>query len=144
MCNSTYKPRSNCRYNSCLLEGGFSFYRLGCCRKPRFLLTATVSNAGETLLYTGNALGTTFVRRHNTIWQCIVSHTANAEKVPPSTRTGSIYWKQAELCGKTLQSCKCRFQAIPTSNSADNQAPSGEKNTNIILPFGAFPGASKY
>lgn len=114
---------------------------------PASYLQPAISSAGETLLYTGNALGTTFVRRHNTIWQCTTSHTANAGKEPPNPallNTGSIYWVQAELCGKTLQSCKCRFQAIPASTSADNQAPSGEKNTNIILPFGAFPGSSKY
>lgn len=104
----------------------------------------TNSDNSEVLIYSPN-----YVKHNNTIWQCIGEHTSAADKAPPNpTTTGvkqtSPYWRQFELCGKTLQSCKCRFQATPISNSSANQPPSATKNTNIILPFGAFPGSSKY
>lgn len=43
------------------------------------------------------------------------------------------YWKRIDLCGKTLNSCKIRFQY--NGSSLDQDRP---------LPFGGFPGSKKY
>ena len=57
------------------------------------------------------------------IWQAIYP----AQSKLPSE--GSRYWKRIDLCGKTLSSCKVRF----------NQ----DNNRVTPLPFGAFPGTRK-
>jgi lambda family phage minor tail protein L len=73
-----------------------------------------------------------------TVWKCIIASIGNA----PST--DSIYWEKADICGKKLSSCKCRFQFSPANSSIDNSVPSLNKNTGKILPFGAFIGSMKF
>lgn len=62
------------------------------------------------------------------IWESIKNPTG-VNAVPTE---GSRYWKRIDICGKTLNSCKIRFQG-----------PDGE-NRLIPLPFGGFPGARKF
>jgi lambda family phage minor tail protein L len=81
------------------------------------------------------------VKHSDTIWRCIVAHASVSDKSPVHT---SVYWVIAEVCGKQLSSCKCRFQFVPAVFTADNQAPSGFKNTARKLPFGGFPGSAKF
>lgn len=76
----------------------------------------------------------TYTRRDNHIWKCLVA-TSNIEPTP-----GSEYWKRVDYCGKTLNSCKVRFQFTPTSEGA----PAAAKDTSRVLPFGAFPGSVKF
>jgi hypothetical protein len=76
-----------------------------------------------------------------TIWKSIQAHTASATIFPEKK---SNYWVREDSCGKTLQSCKCRFGFIPVANSANNEAPKSEKNTAARLPFGSFPGTMKF
>lgn len=83
-----------------------------------------------------------------TVWYCIKAHNSKTVGTIPSLT--SKYWRREELCGKTLNSCKCRFQGSPrrTSNSspyfnAAEQPPSGRKHTSLALPFGAFIGTEK-
>ena len=45
------------------------------------------------------------------------------------------YWKRIDLCGKTLSSCKIRFQGNSSDTTLDQDQP---------LPFGGFPGSKKY
>lgn len=73
-----------------------------------------------------------------TVWECVKASTGNAPAA------GSVYWERGDLCGKTLDSCKCRFQFIPQSLGSANQAPSTTKNTSKALPFGAFIGSMKF
>ena len=47
---------------------------------------------------------------------------------PPETN--AAYWKRVDICGKTLQSCKARFD--PTNTELPG------------LPFGAFPATRKF
>jgi lambda family phage minor tail protein L len=95
-----------------------------------------------------------------TIWRCKKSHTSgNADILRP--RFTSPYWERAELCGKTLESCKLRYQAtrlFPRPNSSFDGAADWEfskpgyktrpnyaiLNNTIALPFGAFPGTVKF
>lgn len=76
------------------------------------------------------------VRYDGKIWRCLVSGSNN------TPRTDSVYWTRVDYCGKTLESCKCRFQVEP--HASNNQIPSARKNTKNLLPFGGFPGSVKF
>ena len=73
-----------------------------------------------------------------TVWKCITAGTGNT----PST--SSSYWEKGDVCGKTLDSCKCRFQYVPYSAASANQVPTTNKDTAKPLPFGAFIGSKKF
>lgn len=64
------------------------------------------------------------VQYDNKIWRCVrnVSAGKTPDKFP-------AYWTRIDLCGKTINSCKIRFQ---------------NSNTNAPLPFGGFPGSRKF
>jgi lambda family phage minor tail protein L len=75
-----------------------------------------------------------YVKSGNNIWKALRSST-NISPV-----TGSLYWTRVDYCGKTLNSCKCRFQFRPTNDGV----ASAIKETDKVLPFGAFPGSVKF
>ena len=75
----------------------------------------------------------------DTIWKCIAPTSACQNQSPSYT---SKHWVRAELCGKTLNSCKCRFQGTPVSYTSTDSAPSATKDTKNVLPFGSFPTAA--
>ena len=85
--------------------------------------------------YTTNATPeqSDYVEYSNTIWRCVVSQTNN---IPAIT---SRVWVRGDICGKTLDSCKNRFQFIPIAGN-----PKNELNTTKTLPFGAFIGSDKF
>ena len=84
------------------------------------------------------ALGA-YVRSSNTIWKSM--HNNNLNNTPAH---GTGHWVQEEVCGKTLQSCKARYGAVPVVQTSANQSPSGRTNKAARLPFGSFPGTLKY
>ena len=96
--------------------------------------TYTTYSSGTT--YTYNSDDHQYVESGNTIWRLARTSTGNT----PSA--DSIYWVRGDVCGKILDSCKCRFQWQPKSGSTT--VPSFEKDTSIAMPFGAFPGSEKY
>lgn len=72
---------------------------------------------------------------HTEIWEAIravPAETSNGQHNPTTSRT---YWKRLDVCGKTLNSCKIRFQG---NNSNE------DLNTSFALPFGGFPGAKQF
>ena len=73
-----------------------------------------------------------------TIFKCLIGNTGQA----PGNR--SRYWTRADICGKSLTSCKSRFQAVPADLDIVDYGPAGTRNTSHTLPFGAFPGSAKY
>jgi len=77
----------------------------------------------------------------NTIWRAITAHVSDANNTP---KNKSKFWVREDMCGKTLNSCKCRFQAIVTDNSVAGSPPSSKKDTRSTLPFGSFPGTAKF
>jgi len=80
-----------------------------------------------------------YVRYGNNIWRCSTSHESSlAEGRIPTTN--SRWWSREDYCGKTLKSCKARFQASATANGV----VSARRNTTVKLPFGAFPGSAKF
>lgn len=76
-----------------------------------------------------------------TVWKCLIDNDFNNPQTPS---TDSIYWEKGDVCGKTLNSCKCRFQFVPANSSSANSVPSTEKDTSKVLPFGAFIGSMKF
>jgi lambda family phage minor tail protein L len=69
--------------------------------------------------------------------------------VPTNTppEENSIYWSRFDLCGKTITSCKVRFQAqpqLPSQSDGSKFVPSQAFNTERSLPFGGFPGTAKF
>ena len=75
-----------------------------------------------------------------TVWTCIAGHVNQA----PTTTSGRIYWRRGDVCGKSLSSCKSRFQAVPANKDVDDYGPSAKYNTAHTLPFGAFPASGSY
>ena len=54
------------------------------------------------------------------------------------------FWIDGDLCGKTLNSCKKRFQATEDSSTYTNSIVSRTENvTQQQLPFGGFPGVKQ-
>tara|TARA_B100001245_G_scaffold28578_1_gene18505 strand:- start:704 stop:1834 length:1131 start_codon:yes stop_codon:yes gene_type:complete len=85
--------------------------------------------------------GTQYVENSNTIWKLLITHTSATAKAPVAN---SKYWLRAEICGKMLSSCKCRFQFVPYDADDDYSHPKADLNSNVALPFGGFPGTSKF
>jgi lambda family phage minor tail protein L len=96
--------------------------------------TAWTSSTGP---YTYDEDDHTYVEYNDTIWRAV-----RDTPVAQTPVIGSNYWVRGDLCGKILNSCKCRFQFQP--DSGNNNLPSTDKNTEKILPFGGFPGSEKY
>ena len=82
----------------------------------------------------------------------IVLHTANSltfawkAKLTHSGETPGFneYWKRADECGKTLESCSKRFGFEPADISSATSLPTSSINTTVVLPFGAYPGAKNF
>ena len=91
---------------------------------------ATAYSAGDFVQY-----GTSGVE---TVWKCLVGNTGET----PANR--SRYWTRADVCGKSLNSCKARFQAKPASVDDASKGPASSRDTGHTMPFGAFPGSAKY
>ena len=71
------------------------------------------------------------------IWKTKVTQTGNTPEF-------GDFWKRADECGKTLESCSKRFGFEPASVSSATSLPTTNINTTVILPFGAFPGAKNF
>lgn len=82
------------------------------------------------------------VLKDGVVWRATVAHTSNNDNAPEA---GAAFWVRADFCGKLLQSCKIRYQAVgATTATGNNFIPSTELSTKAILPFGAFPGTRKF
>lgn len=83
------------------------------------------------------------VKYDNKIWQA--NNDLSAGNTPDSSLSA---WTRIDLCGKTLASCKCRFQGTRigyTSSSTGIAVPSAAKSlTRGTLPFGGFPASVKF
>ena len=72
---------------------------------------------------------------HTEIWEAIRAVPAETSNGQHNPTTSRAYWKRLDVCGKTLNSCKIRFQG----NNSDETL-----NTSFALPFGGFPGAKQF
>tara|TARA_B100001094_G_scaffold124976_1_gene120892 strand:+ start:10572 stop:11843 length:1272 start_codon:yes stop_codon:yes gene_type:complete len=78
-----------------------------------------------------------------TVWRAV---RANSGITPGTDET---VWTRGDTCGKLLKSCKIRYQGMPIINESSGSystdaIPSSVVDTNIPLPFGAFPGTRKF
>jgi phage-related protein len=80
----------------------------------------------------------------NTIWRAVRGNSG----ITPGTNESA--WTRGDTCGKLLKSCKIRYQGMPLANKIASGAygadaiPSFAVDTNVPLPFGAFPGTRKF
>lgn len=82
----------------------------------------TWSTYSSIVAYSVNA----YVKYNNKIYLAIQAVPAGKT---PSTSTA--YWTRADLCAKTIDACKVRFQ-------------NGGLDGSVALPFGGFPGTRKF
>lgn len=68
------------------------------------------------------------------IWQALYDH-GGSDATARDPRNYRAFWKRIDLCGKTLKSCKIRYQGNSTDTSL---------NQDIPLFFGGFPGSKKF
>jgi hypothetical protein len=94
------------------------------------------------VLYPTSAYPNAEVNQGNpTVWRCVKGHDATFNNTP---KLGSPYWEKADICGKTINSCKIRYQMSKSSGTNKGTLPGYEFNTEIPLPFGGFPGVVKF
>jgi lambda family phage minor tail protein L len=79
-----------------------------------------------------------------TVFYCIKAHNSGSGGTAIVPNLTSEYWRREELCGKTLNSCKCRFQASVVDPTTSGSAPTSIKISSKALPFGSFIGTDKY
>lgn len=83
------------------------------------------------------------------IWKSL--HGSNVAHTP---EVGSRWWTRADLCSKTVEGCRKRFQyqALITNSTtvetevSDVIAPHWEPNSDVsnVVPFGGFPASEKF
>lgn len=95
------------------------------------------THSTSSVSYIKNAL----VLFDGTVWKAMRNHTSSANNTPEQ---GAGFWERADVCGKTLQSCKCRFGFKPNDLTGASKKPDGSKNLAARLPFGSFPGTLKF
>lgn len=89
---------------------------------------------------TDNTLITTYTTWSSSITYAVNSYVKYNEKIyqaiqavplnkPPTTNLS--YWTRVDLCAKTIDACKVRFQ-------------NGGADGSVALPFGGFPGTRKF
>ena len=113
-------------------------------RIPQWTLVRVYSNYSSGVAYTldpSDALKNPYVKHGGTIWRAVSPSTG----VTPGS--DEAVWIRGDACGKLLTSCKIRYQAVPqiygTAYDAD-AVPAYELDTAVTLPFGGFPGSTKF
>ena len=92
---------------------------------------ASTANIARALAYKTK----TITNGHTEIWETIRAVPAESSNGQYNPRNSRAYWKRLDVCGKTLNSCKIRFQG----NNSDDSL-----NSVFVLPFGGFPGAKQF
>lgn len=77
-----------------------------------------------------------FVEHNNTAWKCTRTHVKTASRQPSHI---SPYWTAGDICQKTLEACKIRFQS-----EFSGTVPKVNRRGATPLPFGAFPGSDTF
>ncbi len=75
-----------------------------------------------------------------TIFRSVITSTG----ITPEASAGQ--WARADICGKSLKSCRQRYQfkRVEGKGTGQNTIPSVDVTTTIPLPFGGFPGSRKF
>ena len=54
------------------------------------------------------------------------------------------YWEPGDVCSKTLTGCKMRYGFDPISVGTATSTGKAKPSTEVVLPFGGFPGSKKF
>jgi len=54
------------------------------------------------------------------------------------------YWEPGDVCSKTLTGCKMRYGFDPISVGTATTTGKATPSTEVVLPFGGFPGSRKF
>jgi len=54
------------------------------------------------------------------------------------------YWEPGDVCSKTLTGCKMRYGFDPISVGTATTTGKATPSTEVVLPFGGFPGSKKF
>lgn len=94
----------------------------------------SVANTSRAVGYKTKTVDTSN-NNYTQIWEAIraVPTESSAGKYNP--KTNRAYWKRLDVCSKTLNGCKVRFQGNNTN---------ADFNTAFSLPFGGFPGSKQF
>ena len=92
---------------------------------------ATTSNGARSVGYKTK----TVISGHTKIWEAIRAVPAESSNGEHNPLTSGYYWKRLDVCGKTLNSCKVRFQDINGNGTLEQEIP---------LPFGGFPATKTF
>jgi len=58
--------------------------------------------------------------------------------------THGEFWERGDLCSKSINGCKRRFGFVPITASSATSTAKADPLTNVVLPFGGFPGAKGF
>lgn len=105
--------------------------------KWQVLVEYTAYNAGTTYNYAAPPVYDA-VFYDNKLW------VPKRKTVGNTPQENSYFWSRFDLCGKTINSCKIRYQALPNQSKLPLIAPSATYNTQRSLYFGGFPGTTKF
>ena len=94
----------------------------------------SVSNVTRSLGYRTKTVDTSN-NNYTQIWEAIRAVPAESSAGQYDPRKNRAYWKRLDVCSKTLNGCKIRFQGNNSSLSL---------NTSFPLPFGGFPGSKQF
>ncbi len=84
-----------------------------------------------------------YVIHNDLIWKAKRTQASGGSQIAPSA-TATDYSERGDVCGKRLNSCKCRFGFNPITATSASSTGKGTKDTELSLPFGGFPGARKF
>ena len=114
----------------------------------------TNSNWARIRVYSTYSSSATYYAYTEDRYNDYVSYTASSlTKMWKASRTQDLgsntapgfnsYWTRGDVCGKRLTSCACRFGFRPI-NAGSSSTGKTQKNSQVTLPFGGFPGARKF
>lgn len=77
------------------------------------------------------------------IFECLIDNSSTTPNRTPALDTP--YWSRVDLCGKTLDSCKCKFGTHGKDVEIQGRTlPRGDIIANEGLPFGGFPATGRF
>ena len=108
----------------------------------RVRVFSTYSNSNSYFAYSDDRFND-YVTHNNILWKAKRTQASGGSQVAPSI-TATNYWERGDICGKRLNSCKCRFGFNPITPNSASSTGKATKDTELALPFGGFPGARKF
>tara|TARA_Y100001937_G_scaffold126020_1_gene194222 strand:+ start:755 stop:1999 length:1245 start_codon:yes stop_codon:yes gene_type:complete len=64
-----------------------------------------------------------------------------SDNIPPAH---GLHWERGDMCSKTLEGCGRRFGFDPINSSSATSLGKAKFSTQVVIPFGGFPGAKNF